>query len=123
MNPAPLVVVIDDDESLRVALVGLLRSCGYVARGFGSAEDFLHGKVDGLACLVTDIQMAGMSGIELKRHLSAQGLDTPTIMITARAGPEVELGAFASGAVCVLKKPFEADALIGCIERALHPPD
>lgn len=122
MTSGPLIAIIDDDESLRLALVGLLRASGYSTRGYGSAEAFLRDAPATVACLVTDIQMPGMSGIDLKRHLTKQGLATPTVMITARTEAELETGAFASGAVCVLKKPFEADALVGCIERALRSP-
>jgi len=115
-----LISIIDDDDSLRTALVGLVRSLGYSASGFANAEEFLAG--DGAArsdAIVTDIQMPGLSGIELKERLSAQGCDAPVIMITARAEPGLRERAFASGATCVLKKPFPAEALIDCLERAL----
>lgn len=116
----PLISIIDDDDSLRSALVGLVRSLGYRASGFANAEDFLDG--DNAAqsdAIVTDIQMPGLSGIELKERLSAQGCAAPVIMITARAEAGLQERAFASGALCVLKKPFAAEALIDCLERAL----
>jgi FixJ family two-component response regulator len=119
---APIISVIDDDESLRTALVGLVRSLGYEAHGFGSAEEFLEGGARRWACIISDIQMPGMSGIDLKRHLTAQAVTTPVIMITARAEPGLKERALASGAACFLKKPFEANALIDCLERALQPP-
>jgi FixJ family two-component response regulator len=115
-----LISIIDDDESLRAALVGLVRSLGYLASGFANAEDFLAG--DGLnesAAIVTDIQMPGMSGIEMQERLRALGCTAPVIMITARSEPGLQERAFASGALCVLKKPFAAEALIECLERAL----
>ena len=116
----PLISIIDDDESMLSALVSLVRSAGYDARGFTSAEEFLGcGMVPSLACIITDIQMPGMSGIELKQHLEACQFSTPVIMITARHEPGLEERALASGAVCFLRKPFEGDTLIGCIERAL----
>ena len=103
------------------ALIGLVRSAGYDARGFASAEEFLGcGMVPSPACIVTDVQMPGMSGIELKQHLDACQFSTPVIMITARHEPGLEERALASGAVCFLRKPFEGDTLIGCIERALE---
>lgn len=115
-----LISIIDDDDSLRSALVGLVRSLGYKASGFANAEDFLatdHAEVS--AAIVTDIQMPGISGIELKEKLAAQGCAAPVIMITGRAEPGLQEKAFASGALCVLKKPFAAEALIDCLERAL----
>ena len=102
------------------ALVGLVRSAGYDVRGFASAEEFLGcGTVAGFACIVSDVQMPGMSGIELMRHLVASRYAAPVIMITARHDPGLEEKALASGAACFLQKPFEADTLIGCIEKAL----
>ncbi len=117
-----VICVIDDDESLRIALVGLVRSLGYDARGFGSAEEFLQaGPATSFSCIITDIQMPGMSGIDLKQHLAASHSKVPVIMITARPEPGLKARAFASGAACFLRKPFEADALIDCLERALRP--
>jgi FixJ family two-component response regulator len=116
----PLVCIIDDDDSLRTALIGLLRSFGYSSRGFASAEAFLQSDaLRGAACIVTDIQMPGMSGIDLKHHLVAQQCQVPVIMITARTEPGLEESALASGAVCFLRKPFEASALTTCLEQAL----
>lgn len=115
-----LISIIDDDDSLRSALVGLVRSLGYRAHGFANAEDFLAtDQAAHSAAIVTDIQMPGLSGIELKQRLSEQGCTSPVIMITARAEPGLQERAFASGALCVLKKPFAAEALIECLERAL----
>lgn len=119
--PPALVCIIDDDESLRLALMGLVRSLGYETRGFGSAEDFLQSDaIEDCACLVTDIQMPGMSGIDLKRYLVEQRSLLPVIMITARPDPNLEEKARVEGAACFLKKPFEANALIACIECALE---
>lgn len=116
----PLVSIIDDDDSLRAALVGLVRSLGYRASGYGSAEDFLAGGgASESACIVTDIQMPGLSGIDLKQHLTQSGCIAPVIMITARTEQALQDRAMASGALCVLKKPFEAEALVACLERAL----
>jgi FixJ family two-component response regulator len=115
-----LISVIDDDDSLRTALVELVGSFGYETRGFPSAEDFLaQGAVERFACVVTDVQMPGMSGIELKQWLSARNLSIPVIMMTARSEPGIEDSARAAGATCFLRKPFEAATLVDCIETAL----
>ena len=116
----PLIAIVEDDESLRPALIGLVRSLGYTGEGFGSAEAFLDtGAQHRAACLVTDLQLPGQGGLELKARLSEMGCILPVIMITARAEPAIEARALASGALCLLRKPFEATALIAAIERAL----
>lgn len=116
----PLISIIDDDESLRAALTGLVRSLGYRASGFASAEDFLAAS-EALqsACIVSDIQMPGLSGIELKRRLTQSGCAAPMIMITARTEPGLHENAIAAGALCVLRKPFAPEALIACLDKAL----
>jgi FixJ family two-component response regulator len=120
VTAGPLISIIDDDESMRSAVMALIRSAGYEARSFASAEEFLGcGAVESFACIITDIQMPGMSGIELKQHLSTIQCPVPVIMITARHDTDLEGKALASGAVCFLRKPFEADALIHCLEDAL----
>lgn len=120
MADEKLISIIDDDASLRTALVGLVRSLGYRASGFASAEAFLAaGEAPHSACVVTDIQMPGLSGIDLKHKLVADGCAAPVIMITARTEADLHERARASGAHCVLKKPFAPDALIDCLERAL----
>ena len=120
MSGKVLISIVDDDESLRSALVGLVRSLGYEARGFESAEHFLrdNGMRDA-SCIITDIQMPGMSGIDLKQHLMASQNTVPVIMITAHHDPDLEAKALASGAACFLRKPFDGDALIRCLEGAL----
>jgi FixJ family two-component response regulator len=97
----------------------MLGSFGHRVTDFASAEEFIaaHGE-GGYDCIITDIHMPGMSGIDLKRLLTARDSKVPVIMITARAEPELEARAAASGAVCLLRKPFETDALIDCLERA-----
>jgi len=116
--PESRITIIDDDDSLRAALVGLVRSLGYHAREYASAEDFLASPTDS-DCIVTDIQMPGLSGIELKQELARKGDETPVIMITARGDAGLEQRARASGAACFLKKPFETSELVTCIESAL----
>lgn len=115
-----LIAIIDDDESLRSALLALVRSLGYRGIGFASAEEFLaSAESRGSACIVTDIQMSGISGIELTQRLIAQGTAAPVILITARTEPALLDRAQHCGALCVLRKPFAAEALIGCLETAL----
>jgi FixJ family two-component response regulator len=117
----PKISIVDDDESVRIALAGLLRSLGYEARSFASAEEFLNcGEVQNFDCLITDIQMPGMSGIELQQHLSASNSPVPVIMITARPELALEEQALSSGAVNLLRKPFEAAALIDCLQKVLN---
>jgi FixJ family two-component response regulator len=115
-----LIAIIEDDDSLRPALIGLVRSLGYEGEGFPSAEAFLDaGAQHRAACLVTDLQLPGLGGLELKVKLAASGCTLPAIVITARGEPALEERALACGALCLLRKPFEADALIAAIERAL----
>jgi FixJ family two-component response regulator len=115
-----LVAIIDDDKPFRIALLESLDSLGYSARGFASAEEFIAR--DGESswdCIITDIHMSGMSGFDLKELLASRGLLVPVIMITARAGLELEAKAKVTGAVCLLRKPFDSGALIDCLQKAL----
>jgi FixJ family two-component response regulator len=113
------IAVIDDDESFRVALLESLSSLGYEASGYVSAEDYIH-VIEGKSfdCVITDIHMPGMSGLDLMKWLTSRGASPGVILITARSDPNMEIRAAAAGAVCLLRKPFEIDALIDCIERA-----
>jgi FixJ family two-component response regulator len=121
VSKEPLIAVVDDDESFRAALVELLSSTGYAVRGFASAEEFVGvGGAGSFGCIITDIHLPGMSGIDLKQLLMSGGYRVPVIMITARADPGLEGRAVSSGAVCLLRKPFEADALIGWLDKALE---
>ena len=114
-----LVAVIDDDDPFRTALAEMLGSFGHRVTDFASAEEFITANGEGqYDCIITDIHMPGMSGIDLKRLLTARDSKVPVIMITARAEPELEARVAASGAVCLLRKPFESEALIDCLERA-----
>jgi FixJ family two-component response regulator len=114
------IAVVDDDDSFRVALVESLSSLGFETNGYASARDFIEGNGHGLCNLVvSDVHMPGMSGLDLIRHLTASGSKVPVIVITARSEPGLEARAAAAGAACFLRKPFETDELIGCIERAV----
>lgn len=115
-----LIAVIDDDESFRMALVECLGSLGYEARGFASAEEFIAWEADASCnCVITDVHMPGMSGLHLAQQLTTRRRGVPVVVVTARSDLGIEARAAASGAVCLLRKPFETDALIGCLEKAL----
>jgi FixJ family two-component response regulator len=115
-----IISVIDDDESFRIALVGLLRSLGYGVHGFTSAVEFINsGGERSCDCIITDFCMPKMSGLDLIQLLTARGSTVSVIMVTGRPEPGLEAKAAAGGAVCLLMKPFEDDALIGYLERAL----
>jgi FixJ family two-component response regulator len=116
------IAVIDDDESFRVALVESLSSLGYGVDGYASAEEYIHtagGK--SFDRVVTDIHMPGMSGLDLMKRLTAEGATTPVILITARSDINLEAKAAASGAACLLRKPFDINDLVKCIEGAVKP--
>ncbi len=114
-----LISIVDDDESMRLALAGLVRSFGFEAKAYESAEDFLRsGAVEPSSCIITDIQMPGLSGIGLKQWLDDHAFTAPVIMITARSEPHLHTQARASGAICLLRKPFDADALLACLRKA-----
>jgi FixJ family two-component response regulator len=114
------IAVIDDDESFRVALVESLSSLGYGSSGYASAEDYVRVIGSSLVnCVVSDIHMPGMSGLDLMKHLTVRGATTPVVLITARSDANLEAKAAVAGAVCLLRKPFEINELIGCIEGAV----
>jgi FixJ family two-component response regulator len=116
-----LIAVIDDDESFRMALVESLGSLGYGARGFASAEDFIASEADALYdCVITDIHMPGMSGLDLARLLTGRPRGVPVVMVTARSDLGIDAQAAAAGAICLLRKPFKTEALIDCLEKALN---
>jgi FixJ family two-component response regulator len=116
----PLISIVDDDEAICRALRALVQSLGYRAVTYGSADAFLASKIaPSSQCIITDMQMPGLSGLDLKRRLNEEGCETPVIMITARLEAYLDAEARKIGAICLLRKPFEATALISCLERAL----
>jgi FixJ family two-component response regulator len=124
MRSAPLISIVDDDESIREATKGLVRSLGYQAATFASAEEFLHSKsVDNTSCLIADVQMPGLSGIDLQCRLIARGARMPTIIITAFPEEGTRLRAMTAGAVGYLCKPFSAESLLKCLDMALGSPN
>jgi FixJ family two-component response regulator len=115
-----MVAVIDDDELVRTALQELLRSVGLPARSFASAEEFLNsGQQQQTRCLIADICMPGMSGLELQAKLSVDHCKIPTIFITAHGDEKIRLQALRAGAVEFLTKPFDDEALIEKVRAAL----
>ena len=119
--PQPLVVsIIDDDLSVRVAVADIVRSMDLTASVFSSGEDFLiSNSVADTACIIADIQMPGLSGIELQQALKARDLKIPMVFITAYPDERTRAKAFDGGAICFLNKPFDGSTIIDCIERAL----
>jgi FixJ family two-component response regulator len=117
----PLVSVVDDDESMREAMRGLMKSLGYTAEAFASAEEFLSSRqVPGTFCLIADVHMPRMTGLELHRHLMASGKTIPTILITAYPDDSVRERALGEGVVCYLTKPFEENDLLACIRLSVN---
>ena len=115
-----MVAIVDDDESVRSALQGLMKAVGLPARTFASAEEFLgSGQQCQTACLIADIRMPGMSGLELQAKLNAEDCRIPTIFITAHGDTKMRMQALRSGAVEFLAKPFNDDVLLDSIRAAL----
>jgi FixJ family two-component response regulator len=116
-----LVAIVDDDDSLRVALEGLLKSVGLPARAFASAEEFImSGQQDQISCLIADIRMPGMSGLELQKRLNAEGFRIPIVFITAHGDAKMRMQALRAGAVEFLAKPFDDEVLLGSVRAALE---
>jgi FixJ family two-component response regulator len=116
-----LVAIVDDDDAVRIALEGLLRSAGLTARAFESAENFLEsGQQLQTACLITDIRMPGMSGLELQAKLNADRCRIPIVFITAHGDAQMRMQALRAGAVEFLAKPFNDEALLETVRVALE---
>ena len=115
-----VISVIDDDASIRAAANNLLSSHGYVVHTFESAEDFLQSAHQGdSSCVVADVQMSGMSGLDLLTHLRTRGNNVPFIFITAFPDESVRDRALKAGAICFLSKASDASTLLKCVEKAL----
>jgi FixJ family two-component response regulator len=120
----PVISVVDDDASIRVATDSLLRARGYTVSTFASAAEFLRSRqLDEASCVITDVRMPDMSGVELQTVVRNQGRSTPFIFITAFPEESARLRALHDGAVCFLSKPFDAPTLIRCVEAALTAGD
>jgi FixJ family two-component response regulator len=115
-----LVAIVDDDQSVQSALKDLMESAGLSARCFGSAEEFLESdERNQTACLVADIRMPGMSGLELQAKLKAEGSRIPIIFITAHSDAKMKMQAMKAGAVEFLSKPFDDEVLLDNVRAAL----
>src|SRR5260370_6141531 len=116
-----LVAIVEDDESMRSALQGLLKAVGLAAQAFASAEEFLKsGQQRQTACLIADIRMPGMSGLELQAKLNAEHCRIPTIFITAHGDEKMRMQALRAGAVEFMAKPFNDEALLDSVRAALQ---
>jgi FixJ family two-component response regulator len=121
LNKAPLISIIDDDSIVRGAIETLVKSHGFLACTFASANAFLQSPLGAeTSCLISDVQMPDIDGIELQKRLADLGLSIPTIFITAYPNEEVRTRVLSLGAVCFLHKPFEAQSLLRCIDDALN---
>ena len=120
-NKTNLVAIVDDDDLMRSALQGMLKSVGLPSQAFSSAEEFLEsGQQQQTACLIADIRMPGMSGLELQAKLNAEHCRIPTIFITAHGDTRMRMQALRAGAVEFLAKPFDDEVLLGSVRAALE---
>jgi FixJ family two-component response regulator len=117
-----VIAIVDDDQSVREALTSLVRSLGYAAIAFECAKDFLSStRRCGVSCLIADVQMPGMTGIELHNQLLTSGQPIPTILITAFPDETLRTRALHAGVIGYLTKPFSEDDLLACIRSTLGP--
>ena len=124
MDQTPTIAIVDDDNSIRLATESLVRSLGFFARTFASAQELLQSPhLWDMACAIVDVQMPGMSGVDLQRVLSERGHRIPLIFITAFPEDRIREGVLKAGAVCFLSKPFDGRIMIDCLHTALqgHP--
>jgi FixJ family two-component response regulator len=117
MGGKPLVAVVDDDESVRMALASLLRSVGFAVLLFSSAEELLHGQnLLSIGCLILDWRMPGIDGLQLQSDLTANGWRIPIIFLTAHCSEEGRAQALSGGAIAFLRKPVDADVLLDAVQ-------
>ena len=124
MPKVPVISIVDDDESVREATKGLVRSLGYVAATFASGEEFLNSdRVNDTSCLITDVQMPGLDGLELQSRLTTMGRHVPIIFVTSFPQERIRARALKAGAFGFLSNPFSDASLIACLDRALAEDD
>lgn len=120
MRDVPLIAIVDDDDSFREALERFLRTCAFRVRSFASGEAFLQSsELRFVSCLLLDLAMPGMSGLEVKHELGARGLGIPTVFVTAHADDEVEQHLMAAGAIAILPKPVDQQLLLRLVQRVV----
>jgi FixJ family two-component response regulator len=115
-----MISIVDDDESVRESTKELVRSLGYSARTFASAEEFLRSNLDETSCLILDVRMKSLSGIELQERLIEQGRRTPIIFVTAISDEQIRNQVLKAGAIDILSKPFDDERLASCLVSALN---
>jgi len=121
LNKTPLISIVDDDRVVREAIESLVTSLGFLACTFPSAQAFLQSPlVAETSCLISDVQMPDINGLELQGRLTDLGLSIPTIFITAYPNDAVRARVLEAGAICFLHKPFDGQSLIQCIDNALN---
>jgi len=117
----PVIAIVDDDESVREATMSLMRASGFAVEAFACAEDFLSSDLEHRAsCLIADVHMPGMSGLDLLNHLAGSGNSILTVLITAYPNDALRMRALKAGVVGYLTKPFAEDDLLHCINMALE---
>ena len=122
MNKARLISIVDDDAALRMSIDNLIRSAGFRAKGFASAESFLRSPDrQETSCLILDVRMPHMNGLELQRHIVEAKWNIPIIFKTSFADEAVREEAMAAGAIEFLHNPFAEDKIINAVQKALHP--
>jgi FixJ family two-component response regulator len=121
MSKAPLIAIVDDDEFFRGSMRRLMQSLGFTVEAFPSAAVFLASRrLDNTTCLIADIQMPGMTGVELNARLIEAGHKIPTILVTAYPDEVTRARALKDGVVCYLRKPFDDNDLMDCIRKAVE---
>jgi FixJ family two-component response regulator len=121
LSKAPLIAIVEDDEFFRESMRRLMRSLGYPVETFSSAADFLaFRRLDETACLIADIQMPGMTGVELYARLIEAGHKIPTVLVTAYPDEARRARALKDGIVCHLIKPFDDNHLMDCVRKAVE---
>jgi FixJ family two-component response regulator len=119
----PVISIVDDDESVRVATKRLVKSLGFVGHAFASAAEFLQSPhMNNTSCVIADVQMPGIGGVELQALLLAKGNRTPMIFITAFPDEGIRARVLENGAIAFLSKPCDGPTLIRCLEAALNGP-
>jgi len=120
VREAPLIAIVDDDESFREALERFLGAFAFRVRTFASGEEFLQSReLAFVACLLLDLAMPGMSGLEVKQQLEARGLRIPTVFVTANANDEMQPHLSAAGAIAILPKPVDQQRLLRLVQRVV----